>query len=62
MSESQTYKAMLEELETIVRDAGSPSLDLDELVNKVEHGYALIRRMRERLDQTRERIEKLRAD
>lgn len=60
--ESQTYKSMLDEVETIVRDAASPQIDLDVLVTKVERGYALIRAMRERLDQTRERIEKLRKE
>lgn len=61
-SESSTYKAMLEQVEAIVREVGSPELDLDEMVGKIEQGYGLIKSMRTRLDQTKEKIEKLRMD
>ncbi len=61
-TESATYKAMLEKVEAIVRDVGSPELDLDEMVGKIEQGYGLIKEMRARLDQTKEKIEKLRMD
>ncbi len=59
MKESLTYQKMLEEVETIVRDVASPQLDLDDMVQKVERGYALIQTMRQRLDQTKERIDEL---
>jgi len=61
-SESKTYQAMLSELDEIVRSVGQGQLDLDEIVGKIEHGYQLISIMRERLDQTRSKVEKLRVD
>lgn len=60
--ESQTYQAMLSELDEIVRNVGQGQLDLDEIVSKIEHGYKLIATMRERLDATKARVEKLRVD
>lgn len=60
--ESQTYQAMLTELDDIVRHVGQGQLDLDEIVLKIEHGYKLIASMRERLDTTKARVEKLRVD
>lgn len=61
-NESQTYKAMLEDVETIIADISSPQLDLDLLVEKIESGYGLIKKMRARLDETKGKVEKLRAD
>ncbi len=60
--ESQTYQAMLTELDDIVRQVGQGQLDLDDIVNKIEHGYKLIGTMRERLDATKAKVEKLRVD
>ena len=60
--ESETYRLMLEEVEGIVRDVGSPDLDLDEMVKKVERGYGLIKTMRGRLDETKQKIEQLRLE
>jgi exodeoxyribonuclease VII small subunit len=60
--ESQTYQAMLTELDDIVRHIGQGQLDLDDIVEKIEHGYKLIGTMRERLDATKDRVEKLRVD
>jgi exodeoxyribonuclease VII small subunit len=53
---------MLREVEGIVTAMSAPGLDLDDMVEKVERGYTLIKSMRERLDQTKEKIEKLRAE
>lgn len=61
MSESTTYKGMLDDLERIVRDVQTDGLDLDALVQQVERGYGLIKDLRARLDQTRDRLETLRA-
>lgn len=58
--ESETYQAMLAEIDAIVRAVGSPELELDELVRKIERGYGLIKAMRGRLDETKQRIEELR--
>lgn len=60
--ESQTYQTMLTELDDIVRQVGQGQLDLDEIVTKIEHGYKLIATMRERLDTTKAKVEKLRVD
>jgi exodeoxyribonuclease VII small subunit len=61
-TESTTYAAMLSEVETIVKEVGSPDLDLDELVRKIERGYGLIKDMRGRLAETKGRIEELRLE
>ena len=59
MEESKNYQKMLEELEGIVRSINSPDLDLDRMVNQVEHGYELIRLMRLRLSETKTKIDQL---
>ena len=61
-AESQTYQSMLKELDEIVRSVSQGSMDLDEIVGKIEHGYELIATMRQRLDQTKAKVEKLRVD
>lgn len=60
--ESATYQKMLEDVEGIVRSVGSGPMDLDEVVSQVEQGYKLIKTMRERLDTTKARVEKLRTE
>ena len=60
--ESRTYQMMLDEVEQVVRDISAPRVDLDTMVARIERGYELITAMRERLAQTRERVEKLRSD
>ena len=60
--ESENYQTMLREVEGIVTAMSAPGLDLDDMVKKVERGYTLIKSMRERLDQTKEKIENLRAE
>ena len=60
--ESENYQTMLREVEGLVTAMSTPGLDLDEMVTKVERGYTLIKSMRERLDQTKEKIEKMRAE
>jgi len=61
-SESATYQNMLKEVETIVGAVSSNPMDLDEMVKNVEKGYSLIKTMRERLDTTKDKIEKLRVE
>jgi exodeoxyribonuclease VII small subunit len=61
-NESQSYQAMLSQVETILGEISSPNLDLDELVKKVETGYNLIRQMRERLKDVKGKIEKLQVE
>lgn len=61
-NESTSYQQMLEEVEGIVRSVGGGPLDLDEVVTRVERGYKLIKVMRERLDATKAKVEKLRTD
>ena len=59
MKESQSYQNMLNEVEALVGEISNPSMDLDQLVNKVERGYHLIQSMKERLDLTKEKIDEL---
>ncbi|MCX6127133.1 MAG: exodeoxyribonuclease VII small subunit, partial [Proteobacteria bacterium] len=60
--ESVSYQTMLEQVEGIVRSVSSGPMDLDEVVGKVEQGYNLIKVMRERLDATKAKVERLRTD
>ena len=61
-SESQTYQSMLESVEKIVSDISSEKLELDHVVKEVEKGYELIRKMRSRLDETKQKIDHLRLE
>ena len=60
-NESQKYQSMLGDVEGIVQKLSSQQLDLDDMVSEIERGYALIKKMRERLDQTKMTVEKLRV-
>ncbi len=60
--EAETYREMLEEVELVVRNVGSPDVDLDDMVKEVERGYGLIKTMRGRLDETKKKIELLRLE
>jgi exodeoxyribonuclease VII small subunit len=62
IKESENYQGMLKEVENIVAAMGTPGMDLDEMVANVERGYHLIKQMRTRLDETKGKIEKLRAE
>lgn len=62
MAESKKYSKMLEEVETIISDISTSEVDLDKMVEKVEKGYALIKQMRDRLGETKEKIEVLRSE
>lgn len=57
--ESQSYQKMFQEVENIVREINAPDVDLDNMVEQVERGYALISKMRERLQQTKLKIDEL---
>ena len=53
---------MLESVEQIVSDISTDKLELDHVVEKVEKGYELIRKMRHRLDETKQKIDYLRLE
>jgi exodeoxyribonuclease VII small subunit len=59
MEESKRYQDMLQEVEAIVRQISSPDLDLDGMVSKVERGYLLIEKMKERLNTTKSKLDEL---
>lgn len=62
MSESVTYRHMLEKVESLLTEVSASDVDLDAMVGKVEEGYRVIRHMRERLLETKGKIEKLRLE
>ncbi len=57
--ESKNYGQMLENVEEIITEISNPNVDLDKLVEKVELGYELIGKMKDRLSETKEKIEEL---
>ncbi len=60
--DSIRYREMLDEVEGIVRDLGQNKQDLDEVTAKVQRGYEVIKAMKERLEQTRMTLEKIRPE
>ncbi|MBI2602454.1 MAG: exodeoxyribonuclease VII small subunit [Deltaproteobacteria bacterium] len=60
--ESLPYQKMMGEVESLLSELSSPHLDLDQMVVKVEKGYALINEMRDRLNAVKGKIEKLHAE
>ncbi len=60
--ESVTYRHMLEKVESLLTEVSASDVDLDAMVGKVEEGYRVIRQMRERLLDTKGKIEKLRLE
>lgn len=58
--ESKKYGDMLNEVEEIIEGLGEGQVDLDEMIGDIERGYELIKSMRERLGDARERVESLR--
>lgn len=57
--ESQSYEAMLREVEAIVAQLGKNEISLDDLVSRVERGFSLIKQMSSRLDQAKMQIHEL---
>lgn len=60
--ESQTYQHMVQEIEGIINEISGENCDLDEMVHKVEKGYTLIKNLKQRLKQTKNKIEHLRLE
>ena len=60
IKESRRSRDMMEEVEAIVRDLGQNKQDLDDVTSKVQRGFEIIKSMKERLEQTRMQVEKLR--
>ncbi len=60
IKESKRYREMLDEVEAIVRDLGQNKQDLDEVTGKVQKGFEIIKSMKDRLEQTRAQVEKIR--
>lgn len=57
--DSEKYSQMLQRVEDIVHQISTNDIDLDDMVEKVEEGYHLIQKMRDKLATTKERIEDL---
>ena len=60
--ESKRYQEMMKEVEGIIKNLSSDSIDLDDMIVQVEHGYSLIKSMRGRLDEARKTIEKIKLE
>jgi exodeoxyribonuclease VII small subunit len=61
-SKAPRYAEAMEELETILEDLESESIEVDELASKVKRASQLIQLCRERLASTRLEIEQVVAD
>ena len=60
--ESHTYQGMINRVEEIIQNISSADCDLDSMVEKVEEGYMLIKNLKDRLNTTKDKIEKLQLD
>jgi exodeoxyribonuclease VII small subunit len=56
---TQSYSEMLNQVETIITKMNQSELDLDELVENIEQGYGLLGQMRQRLTDTKMKVENL---
>ena len=54
------YKTMMKEVENIITSISNQEVDLDQMVQQVEKGYKLIAAMRQRLDNTKMKVDELR--
>lgn len=59
--ESQTYQQMLDSVEHILSEISSEKIDLDDMIEKVEKGYHLLKKMNTRLDNAKEKIIQLKT-
>ncbi|MCY4443621.1 MAG: exodeoxyribonuclease VII small subunit [Proteobacteria bacterium] len=60
--DSPSYKAMFEEVESIITSVQNSSLELDQMISEVKKGFSLIKKMRTRLDTTKNTIQELRME
>ena len=61
MKESEKYQIMITKVESIIRSIDHDKVDLDEMLTKVEEGYKLIHKMRERLKDAKNKVEELKS-
>ena len=57
--ESQSYQQMLDSVEQILSEISSEKVDLDDMIDKVEKGYHLLKKMNARLDNAKGKITQL---
>ena len=57
--ETGEYQKMFKQVEEIVQKMSHTDMDLDHMIDNVEKGYDLIKKMRIRLDQAKQKIEKI---
>lgn len=57
--EKAPYSAMLREVKQIVDELSADSVDVDEMAQKVERGFTMITTMKQRLNETKDKIEDL---
>ena len=57
-----SYKDLMSEVETLISEVSTGDVELDAMVSKVERGYELIGTMRQRLQETKHKVEKLRLE
>lgn len=53
------YSQMLREVKDIVDQLSADSIDVDDMADKVERGFTMINTMKERLNETKDKIEDL---
>lgn len=53
------YSAMLREVREIVDALSADSVDVDDMAHKVEQGFTMITEMKQRLNETKDKIEDL---
>lgn len=58
--ETETYNSMLHQLDKVIHEVNdSEKQDLDKLVSKVEFGYELIHKLKDRLENVKMKVEEL---
>ncbi len=59
--EAQKFQDLLNQVDGIIKEISDPKLDLDQLTQKVELGFSLVQDLKTKLDQTKLKIESIRA-
>ena len=61
-SQSESFNQMISKIEGIIAEMSSQDVDLDDVLSKTEEGYKLLKSMKEKLEEAKEKIEQLKND
>lgn len=60
--ESQTFNNMVIKIEKIIENISSDKVDLDDVLDKTEEGYKILKSMKLKLEEAKTKIEQLKDE